>query len=93
MNNTKKKYYRILESIIKKILLIEKKSSNENLKKMVRSAIYNSNLKKNRLLYSENREIKYMMHTSDWISKKLFIDQSFDDRILKKVIKILIYKI
>ena len=53
MNNTKKKYYRILESIIKKILLIEKKSSNENLKKMVRSAIYNSNLKKNRLLYSE----------------------------------------
>ena len=89
MNNTKKKYYRILESIIKKIILIEKKSSNENLKKMVRSAIYNSNLKKNRLLYSENREIKYMMHTSDWISKKLFIDQSFDDRILKKVIKIL----
>ena len=89
MNNTKKKYYRILESIIKKILSIEKKSSNENLKKMVRSAIYNSNLKKNKFLYSENREIKYMMHTSDWISKKLFIDQSFDDRILKKVTKIL----
>jgi len=29
------------------------------------------------------------MHSYDWISKKLFIDQSFDDTILKKAVKIL----
>ncbi len=89
MNNLKKKYYRLFESIIKKILIIEKKTKNENLKKMFRSAIYNTNLSKNKYLYSDTKEIKYMLHTSDWISKKLFIDQSFDDQILKSAIKIL----
>ncbi len=89
MNNIKKRFYRTAESITKKILSIEKKTNNQNFKKMVRSAIYNTNLSKNKLLYSEIKEIKYVMHSSDWISKKLFIDRSFDDQILKKAIKVL----
>ena len=85
----KKRCYRIFESLVKKILKIQKKSNNENFQKMIRSALFNSELKKNKLLFSNGSGIQYLMQSSDWVSKKLYIDQSFDDKILKKAIKIL----
>ena len=89
MKYLKKRYYRVLESVIKKIIRVKKKSKNKNLQKTIRSAIFNSDIEKNQFIYSDNTDIKYIMHSYDWISKKLFIDQSFDDTILKKAVKIL----
>ena len=66
-----------------------KKTKNKNLQKTIRSAIFNSNIEKNQFLYSDNEDTKYLMHSYDWISKKLFIDQGFDDTVLKKAVKIL----
>ncbi len=88
MKYFKKRYYRVLESVIKKILKV-KKTKNKNLQKTIRSAIFNSNIEKNQFLYSDNEDTKYLMHSYDWISKKLFIDQGFDDTVLKKAVKIL----
>ena len=85
----KKRYYRIFESLIKKVLQIQKKSKNENFQKMIRSATFNSETGKNNFLYTNGKDVKYIMQSSDWVSKKLYIDQSFDDKILKKAIKIL----
>ena len=82
----KKRGYRIFESLVKKILRIQKKSNNENFQKMIRSAVFNSELKKNKLLFSNGSSIQYLMQSSDWVSKKLYIDQSFDDKVLKKAI-------
>ena len=89
MINLKKRYYRVFESLIKKILKIQKKSKNENFQKMIRSAVFNSEFEKNKFLFTNGRDVKYLMEPSDWVSKKLYIDQSFDDKILKKAIKIL----
>ena len=85
----KKRYYRIFESLIKKVLQIQKKSKNENFQKMIRSATFNSETGKNNFLYTNGKDVKYIMQSSDWVSKKLYIDQSFDDKIFKKTIKIL----
>ena len=85
----KKRYYRTFESLIKKILKIQKKTKNENFQKMIRSAVFNSETGKNNLLYTNGKDVKYIMQSYDWVSKKLYIDQSFDDKILKKAIKIL----
>ncbi len=85
----KKRYYRVIESLVKKILKIQKKSKNENFQKMIRSAVFNSELERDKYLYTNGSDIKYLMQSSDWVSKKLYIDQSFDDKILRKAIKIL----
>tara|TARA_A100001011_G_scaffold376903_1_gene440003 strand:+ start:419 stop:1303 length:885 start_codon:yes stop_codon:yes gene_type:complete len=89
MSYLKKRYYRIIESIIKRIIKIKENSKNKNFKRTIRSAIYNSGFKNKNLIYSDNNEIKYLMQSYDWVSKKLFIDQTFDDGILKKAVKIL----
>ena len=41
MNYIKKRYYRIIESVVKKILLSKNNLNNKNLDKAIRSAIYN----------------------------------------------------
>ena len=86
MKYLKKRYYRVLESVIKKIIRVKKKSKNKNLQKTIRSAIFNSDIEKNQFIYSDNTDIKYIMHSYDWISKKLFIDQSFDDTISQSLV-------
>ena len=83
----KKRYYRIIESLIKKILIYKNNSKNSTLQKTIRSAIYNTT-DENKILFSNNKDIKYLLGSSDWISKKLFIDNSFDYRILTKAIKL-----
>ena len=84
----KKRYYRIIESLIKKAIRFKNNSKNNNLQKTIRSAIYNTT-DENKILFSNNKDIKYLLGSSDWISKKLFIDKSFDYRILTKAIKLL----
>ena len=84
----KKRYYRIVESLIKKSIRFKNNSKNNTLQKTIRSAIYNTT-DENKILFSNNKDIKYLLGSSDWISKKLFIDKSFDYRILTKAIKLL----
>ena len=84
----KKRYYRIIESLIKKAIRFKNNSKNNTLQKTIRSAIYNTT-DENKILFSNNKDIKYLLGSSDWISKKLFIDKSFDYRILTKAIKLL----
>ena len=84
----KKRYYRIIESLIKKILIYKNNSKNSTLQKTIRSAIYYTT-EKNEILFSNNKDIKYLLGSRDWISLKLFIDKSFDYSILTKAIKFL----
>ena len=84
----KKRYYRIIESLIKKAIRFKNNSKNNTLQKTIRSAIYNTT-DENKILFSNNKDINYLLGSSDWISKKLFIDKSFDYRILTKAIKLL----
>ncbi len=84
----KKRYYRVIESLIKKILIYKNNSKNATLQKTIRSAIYYTT-EKNEILFSNNKDIKYLLGSRDWISLKLFIDKSFDYSILTKAIKLL----
>ena len=69
----KKRYYRIIESLIKKILIYKNNTKNITLLKAIRSAIYYTT-GKNEILFSNNKDIKYLLGSRDWISLKLFID-------------------
>ena len=84
----KKRYYRIIESLIKKIIRFINNSKNNSLKKTIRSAIYYTT-QKDRILFSNNNDAKYLLASWDWISQKLFIDQGFDFGILIKAKKLL----
>ena len=84
----KKRYYRVIESLIKKILIYKNNSKNSALQKTIRSAIYYTT-EKNEILFSNNKDINYLLGSWDWISLKLFIDKSFDYSILTKAIKLL----
>ena len=84
----KKRYYRIIESLIKKAIRFKNNSKNNTLQKTIQSAIYNTT-DENKILFLNNKDIKYLLGSSDWISKKLFIDKSFDYQILTKAIKLL----
>ena len=84
----KKRFYRIIESIIKLLLKFKNNSKNLAFKKTVQSAIFYTT-PKDKILFSGNNKIKYLMPSLDWISLKLFIDESFDFGILSKAIKLL----
>ena len=78
MDYIKKRFYRIIESVFKKILLSKKSFNNKNLDKAIRSAIYNVKNDKNGLNLSINKNRKLLLYQSDWNSKKLFIDEEFE---------------
>jgi FkbM family methyltransferase len=84
----KKRFYRIIESIIKLLLKFKNNSKNEALKKTLQSAIYNTT-PKGKILLSENNQTKLLLPSVDWISTKIFIDGSFDYGVLSSAIKIL----
>jgi FkbM family methyltransferase len=84
----KKRYYRIIESLIKKILRFKNNSKNNTLKKTIQSAIYYTT-DKNKILFTNNKDIKYLLSSRDWVSLNLFIDKGFDYKILTKAIKLL----
>ena len=84
----KKRYYRIIESLIKKVIRFKNNSKNNSLKKTIRSAVYYTT-QKNRILFSNNNNTKYLLASCDWISQKLFIDESFDFKVLIRVKKLL----
>ena len=54
------KFYRIIESLLKKVYKIPNKSRNENLKKAYRSAVFYTSQAKE-LLYSDHNKINYIL--------------------------------
>ena len=84
----KKRYYTIIESLIKKAIRFKNNSKNNTLKKTIQSAIYYTT-DKNKILFTDNKDIKYLMSSRDWISLNLFIDEGLDYKILTKAIKLL----
>ena len=52
----KKRYYRIIESLIKKVLRFKNNSKNNTLKKTIQSAIYYTTDKNKILFLSNNRQ-------------------------------------
>ena len=77
------KFYRIVESLIKKIYQIPNYTKNKKLKIAFRSAIYNTSLKNN-LIFSEYNKINYVLKNNEHISKFIFIKGEFDFGLLKK---------
>lgn len=77
------KFYRIVESLIKKIYQIPNYTKNKKLKIAFRSAIYNTSLKNN-LIFSEYNKINYVLKNNEEISKFIFIKGKFDFGLLKK---------
>ena len=77
------KFYRIVESLIKKIYQIPNYTKNKKLKIAFRSAIYNTSLKNN-LIFSEYNKINYVLKNNEHISKFIFIKGEFNFGLLKK---------
>jgi len=77
------KFYRIVESLIKKIYQIPNYTKNKKLKIAFRSAIYNTSLKNN-LIFSEYNKINYVLKNNEHISKFIFKKGEFDFGLLKK---------
>ena len=89
MNYLQKRYYRIIQSVAKKITKIKNSSKDEKFKKAIRSALYSEKSNKDEIMLSINKKRKLLVFNSDWNSKKLFIDEKFDEETLFKALKIL----
>ncbi len=85
---SKRKFYRILESLIKKILRYKNNTNNLTLKKTVRSAIWYTT-KENKILFSDINNYKYLLPSCDWISQCMYIEGKFDYSILKNSLRLL----
>tara|TARA_Y100000294_G_C8551929_1_gene335673 strand:- start:86 stop:952 length:867 start_codon:yes stop_codon:yes gene_type:complete len=84
----KTRFYRIIESIIKKFLIFKNNSKNNDLLRTIRSAIYNTSKGKN-TLFLNNNDLKLALYNNDVVCKMLFIDEEFNFGVLKKGIKLL----
>lgn len=82
------KFFRIIESLVKRVNSIPKNSSNKELKRTFRSAIYNTSNDK-KLIFSDHEKINYILKNKEEISKRIFIDGQFDFAVLKKGLKYL----
>ena len=84
-----KKYYRNIESVVKKFLNLYKRSKDKNLKKAIYSAVYRVFNEKDGLLLKKNKKEKLIVYTNDSISKEIFISGDFEFKKLYKVLRIL----
>ena len=84
----KKKFYRNIESVLKKFFIFFKNSKNLNLHKAVQSAIYNTS-ENEKILFVNKNNTRFLLHSKDIVSKKIFIDYEFDYKIIKKALSLL----
>ena len=88
VRSSKKRFYRFLESILKKIILFFKKTKNQNLSRSALSAIYRT-AKNERYLLKNNTNEVLIVHTNELISEKIFIDGSFEFLAFERTIAII----
>ena len=84
----KKRFFRIIESIIFKTLSLFSKLKNKKLLRAINSAQYKNQFNRKYLL-SNNSEIKYLVKTGDEIAKYLYINNSWNFHVLKKACRLL----
>ena len=69
MKYFEKRYYRIIQSIAKKIIKIKNSSQDKEFKKAIRSAVYLEKSNKDEVRLSINKNRKLLVFNSDWNSK------------------------
>ena len=72
-----KKFYRLIESILKKLILFFKSTKNQKLTRAALSAIYRTHQKEQFLLKTQKNE-NFIVHCDELISKEIFLNGSFD---------------
>ena len=81
------KFFRIIESLLKKINRLKNNTKNKKLKRAFLSAEYNTLI--NRELIFSNDKISYVLKNNEEISKRTFINGITDYEVLKKGLKFL----
>ena len=81
------KFLRTFESLIKKINRLKNNTKNKNLRKAFLSADYNTF--KNREYIFANDKISFVLKNNEEISKRIFIDQEFDYKVIIKALRYL----
>ena len=85
------KFYRTIESLLKKINNINKNTKKNELKKAFRSANYYSSQEKE-YLFSNHKEINYILKHNDAISRQIYLNDELDFPLIKRVFKLLKWK-
>ena len=83
-----KKFYRLIERILKKLILFFKRTKNKKLTRAALSAIYLTHQKEDFLLKSQKNE-NFIVHCDELLSGNIFVDGSFDFYKFEKVVSII----
>ena len=82
------KFYRIIESLLKKINNISKNTKKDELKKVFKSANYYSS-QEQEYLFSNHKKINYILKHNDAISRQVYLNGELDFQLLKRGFKLL----
>jgi FkbM family methyltransferase len=82
------KFYRLIEKILKILVLFFKNTKNKKLTKAALAAIYRAHTKEQFLL-KNNKSEDFIVHCDEIISKEIFLEGSFDFFKLEEVISII----
>ena len=83
-----KKFYRLIERILKKLILFFKRTKNKKLTRAALSAIYLTHQKEDFLLKSQKNE-NFIVHCDELISTNIFVNGSFDFYKFEQVVSII----
>jgi len=83
-----KKFYRLIERILKKLILFFKTTKNKKLTRAALSAIYLTNPKEQFLLKNQKNE-HFIVHCDELISTNIYVDGSFDFFKFENVVSII----
>ena len=83
-----KKFYRLIERILKKLILFFKRTKNKKLTRAALSAIYRTHQTEPFLLKIQKNE-NFIVHCNELISRHVFLDGSFDFLKFEKVASII----
>ena len=83
-----KNFYKLIDSILKKLILFFKTTKNKKLARAALSAIYRSHRTEPFLLKIQKQE-NFIVHCNELISRNVFLDGSFDFIKFEKVVSII----
>lgn len=83
-----KKFYRLIESILKKLILFFKSTKNQKLTRAALSAIYLTHPKEQFLLKIQKNE-NFIVHCDELISTNVFVDGSYNFLKFEQVVSII----
>ena len=83
-----KNFYKLIDSILKKLILFFKTTKNKKLARAALSAIYRTHQTEQFLLKIQKNE-NFIVHCNELISRHIFLDGSFDFLKFEKVAPII----